>query len=156
MIIGHFHLFRYSFLFGDKDVFRFAALALNKPYYEILNLPTFVGYQDNEKHFFCGLIFVHKWIDGSFMFFHANNAKYRGMISKQMFSEMQTHENDKDLTITAQLTQSKGMGCTTYFKMNSSTTDVIQSKANQEINDFIDLWFGKIADTNGILQSLKK
>ena len=134
-------------------MFRFAALALDKPFYEIERLPTFVGYMDESENMFCGLIFLHKWTDGSGLFFHANNAKYRGMISKSMFDYVQYNKNDQDLSQTTKLTTSKGLGCTTYIQHPNSTTQVITEKSTKDVNEFIDLWFGKIMDTNALINN---
>ena len=94
---------------------------------------------------------MHKWIDGSPMFFHANNAKYRGMISKNMFEKSQFNKHDADLTQTAKLTNSKGMGCTTYIQHPDSTTEVVTERSSDAVFAFIDLWFGKIMDTNSLI-----
>ena len=74
------------------------------------------------------------------------------MISKSMFNMMQYNENDMDLTQTAKLTTSKGMGCTTYQQLKNMTTTVVTKQSIKEISDFVDLWFGKIIETNALIK----
>ena len=144
MITGLLHLHRYKYLFGDKDVFRFAALHLLKPYYEIKRLPTFVGYRDEKAGRDCGIVFAHKWIDGEYLFFHANNVKYRTHLTMSMFNQMQTHGDDTDYNIEAYAgPSSENKPCVSY-KAIEGPNELIVSQVSSPISGFLEIWFDKI------------
>lgn len=65
----------YKFLYGDKDTFRFAWLALHKSFYMIPHLVGSCGYQDTEGNFY-GHTMVQYDPSGAVIFLHRNLLKW--------------------------------------------------------------------------------
>jgi alpha 1,2-mannosyltransferase len=65
----------YKMLLGDKDTFKFAWLALHRPYHMISTLPGFGGYVNKDNEFF-GLSMVQHDMYGNILFLHRNLLKW--------------------------------------------------------------------------------
>ncbi|RLN54050.1 hypothetical protein BBJ29_003155 [Phytophthora kernoviae] len=63
---------------GDKDLFRFAWLKLEAPFYMIQTPPAVAGKVINET--FCGMTMVQHDVEGQVLFFHRNQFKLTGRI----------------------------------------------------------------------------
>ncbi|WPV01579.1 hypothetical protein SNE26_07305 [Mucilaginibacter sp. cycad4] len=66
----------YKFLYGDKDTFRFAWLALGTPYYMIEHAAGTCGYKDNRDNSFNGTTMVQHDTDNEIIFLHRNLLKW--------------------------------------------------------------------------------
>jgi alpha 1,2-mannosyltransferase len=65
----------YHLLYGDKDTFRFAWMALNTPFYFVEGEPSSCGYMDSEGYYL-GNTMVQYLPDGDKMFLHRNLSKW--------------------------------------------------------------------------------
>jgi len=66
----------YKFLYGDKDMFRFAWLALGTPYYMIEHAAGTCGYKDDRDNSFNGITMVQHVTDNEIIFLHRNLLKW--------------------------------------------------------------------------------
>jgi alpha 1,2-mannosyltransferase len=64
------------FLYGDKDTFRFAWMALKKEFYMISTGVGSCGYLDKSDNSFCGTTMVQYDPDGEMLFLHRNMLKW--------------------------------------------------------------------------------
>lgn len=69
------HQIYYKLLWGDKDTFRFAWMALKTPFYMIPFEPAACGYNDTQGNFL-GTTMIQHGTNGTFLFLHRNLLKW--------------------------------------------------------------------------------
>ncbi|WP_256007261.1 alpha-1,3-mannosyltransferase family protein [Pedobacter deserti] len=69
------HRIYYQLLYGDKDTFRFAWLALGMSFYMVPYDPSLCGFTDSDGRF-CGSTMVQYDLDGRMLFLHRNLLKW--------------------------------------------------------------------------------
>eukprot|EP00835_Amoeboradix_gromovi_P003269 NODE_209_length_14693_cov_0.335617.p4 type:complete len:434 gc:universal NODE_209_length_14693_cov_0.335617:14414-13113(-) len=148
-------VFWFDFLFGDKDVMRYAAKVVGLPYKIVPWFPSIVGYMDRFKgdHFFCGLVMLQNGFDGTPMFFHANQVKYRGHVDKDLFQKTQVYRyGHNNLAFMPVLTtSSNGFGCTALSERSQHEYTRLDVKETSSLlGDFVDRW---IALRDELMQS---
>jgi alpha 1,2-mannosyltransferase len=66
----------YQMLYGDKDTFKFAWVALRQHYYMIPKSLSFCGYDNEREKAFFGLTMIQHDMDGKMLFLHRNLHKW--------------------------------------------------------------------------------
>uniref|UniRef100_H3GDH9 Nucleotide-diphospho-sugar transferase domain-containing protein n=1 Tax=Phytophthora ramorum TaxID=164328 RepID=H3GDH9_PHYRM len=83
---------RLKLAYGDKDLFRFAWMKLNTPFYMIQTPPAVAGKVINGT--FCGMTMVQHDANGSVLFLHRNSNKLTGEVKrKTMYHRTQAVKN---------------------------------------------------------------
>ncbi|HYE56081.1 MAG TPA: hypothetical protein VD996_14630 [Chitinophagaceae bacterium] len=73
----------YKLLYGDKDTFRFAWIALRTPFHMISKPVGFCGFRDRDKGF-CNTTLVQHDPDGNILFLHRNWFKWSQMLDDEV------------------------------------------------------------------------
>ncbi|OWZ00288.1 hypothetical protein PHMEG_00028556 [Phytophthora megakarya] len=75
------HFEQLKLVYGDKDLFRYAWIKLNVPFFMIQTPPAIAGKVVNES--FCGMTMVQHDANGDVLFLHRNSNKLTGQIKRQ-------------------------------------------------------------------------
>ncbi|ETP25115.1 hypothetical protein F441_01992 [Phytophthora nicotianae CJ01A1] len=75
------HFDQLKLVYGDKDLFRYAWIKLNVPFYMIQTPPAVAGKVVNES--FCGMTMVQHDANGDVLFLHRNSNKLTGRVKRQ-------------------------------------------------------------------------
>ena len=82
------------FLLGDKDMFRFAFLALRQPFYMIDTPITIAGFPTADSQYICGHTMIQNDIRGNPIFAHANMIKALPKSLLEGIAQQEGYSND--------------------------------------------------------------
>ncbi|KAF4040366.1 putative Mannosyltransferase [Phytophthora infestans] len=75
------HFDQLKLVYGDKDLFRYAWIKLNVPFYMVQTPPAVAGKVVNES--FCGMTMVQHDANGEVLFLHRNSNKLTGRVKRE-------------------------------------------------------------------------
>jgi len=78
------HFDQLKLVYGDKDLFRYAWIKLNVPFFMVQTPPAVAGKVVNES--FCGMTMVQHDANGDVLFLHRNSNKLTGQVKRQQIN----------------------------------------------------------------------